>query len=226
MGRDPSGRFTLLEAMTAFTTQALLVRALVGAAIGMVDSALSGRNILMGAAFGAMMGMAGPAIPWQLGLPIAASGLVQAANEGDWDTLAFRAGVLALGFGLSNYAMDLNGGRWGGFSTRLQDSRLALWFQVKGFAIKFGGGQGPQEYIPAGGARPTRTWVDLTAAKGSTTIRVQTVTVDKFGTPVPEELAAAARIQDAFPNDQLILVAKTEQGAVLLPLAPTPEEKQ
>jgi len=85
---DPTGNFSLLEAMTAFTTQALLVRALVGAAIGAVDAALSGRNILLGAALGAVVGMAGPAIPWQIGLPLAAAGIVQAASEGDWSTLA------------------------------------------------------------------------------------------------------------------------------------------
>jgi hypothetical protein len=40
-------------------------------------------------------------------------------------------------------------------------------------------------------------------------IRVQTVTTRADGvTPIPSEAAAAARIQAAYPNDQLIIVPK------------------
>jgi filamentous hemagglutinin len=58
-------------------------------------------------------------------------------------------------------------------------------------------------------------WVDITAANGTQTTRIQTVTTLADGvTPTATEAAAAARIRAAFPNDTLILVSK-QTGLVI-----------
>lgn len=103
-----------------------------------------------------------------------------------------------------------SGGRWGSASTRLLNHRIAAMLEKAGFRVFGGAGRAPEEFIPPpGGGRTGSTYVDISATNGSVTVRVQTVTTRADGvTPTAAELAAAARIQAAFPNDVLILVPK------------------
>ena len=68
----------------------------------------------------------------------------------------------------------------------------------------------PEEWIPGSdGGVVGGTWVDVTAKKGTTTIRIQTISTLSDGvTPKPAEAAAAARIRAAFSNDNLLLIPK------------------
>jgi filamentous hemagglutinin len=51
--------------------------------------------------------------------------------------------------------------------------------------------------------------VDITATNGTSTVRIQTIDTLADGvTPTAAEAAAAARIEAAFPKDELILVPK------------------
>jgi uncharacterized Zn-binding protein involved in type VI secretion len=102
------------------------------------------------------------------------------------------------------------GGRWGGKLTRQLNNIVATHLEEQGYRITGGAGRGPEEWIPGpGGGLKGGTFVDITAEKETSIIRVQTVTtLADNKTPTPAELAAAARIRRAFPGDQLILIPK------------------
>jgi len=101
-----------------------------------------------------------------------------------------------------------SGGRWGGIITRKLNDLLARGLEAAGFQITNGAGRGPEEWIPGpGGGTAGGTWVDITGRRGNTTVRVQTITTLRDGiTPTPAESAAAARIRQAFPGPQNILL--------------------
>ena len=103
-----------------------------------------------------------------------------------------------------------SGGRWGGTGTRLLNDSVATDLENSGYTVTGGAGRASEEWIPGpGGGTSGGTFVDVTAFNGTSTIRVQTITTLSDGvTPTASEAAAAARIQAAFPNDQLILVPK------------------
>lgn len=102
-----------------------------------------------------------------------------------------------------------SGGRWGTNATRALNHRIASQFEAKGYRVTGGAGRASEEWIPGpGGATRGGTFVDVTATNGASTVRIQTVDTLANGMPTPNEAAAAARIQAAFPNDQLILIPK------------------
>jgi RHS repeat-associated protein len=102
-----------------------------------------------------------------------------------------------------------SGGRWGGTATRLQNDSLATSLEDAGYQVTGGAGRAAEEWIPgAAGGTTGGTFVDLTATDGASTVRVQTISTLSSGAPTATEAAAAARIQAAFPNDQLMLVPK------------------
>jgi RHS repeat-associated protein len=103
-----------------------------------------------------------------------------------------------------------SGGRWGSNATRALNNKLAAELIDRGYTITGGVGRAAEEYIPgAGPGTKGGTFVDLTAMKGSKTIRIQTINTLADGvTPTPSETAAAARIRAAFPNDELRLIPK------------------
>lgn len=107
--------------------------------------------------------------------------------------------------------LNEKGGRWGGTPTRTLNDRLATDLEGKGYTVTGGAGRASEEWIPGpGGGTTGGTFVDITATDGASTLRIQTVTTLADGvTPTPGELAAAARIRAAFPNDILQLVPKT-----------------
>lgn len=105
------------------------------------------------------------------------------------------------------------GGRWGTTATREQNFAISQELEARGYTFgqRPGGGLGPEEYIPGPGpGTKGSTYVDITAiAPNGRTVRIQTVTTMADGvTPTASELAAAARIRAAFPNDKLLLVPK------------------
>ena len=102
------------------------------------------------------------------------------------------------------------GGRWGGAATRQQNHNIAMGLESQGYTITGGAGRASEEWIPgASGGTKGGTFVDITATNGANTIRIQTVTTTSNGvTPTAGEMAAAARIRTAFPNDQLQLIPK------------------
>ena len=110
---------------------------------------------------------------------------------------------------LANY-LNGSGGRWGGTSTRLLNDSLATDLENSGYTVTGGAGRASEEWIPGpGGGTAGGTFVDLTATNGSSVFRIQTISTLSDGiTPTASEAAAAARIQTAFPNDQLLLVPK------------------
>ncbi len=125
-------------------------------------------------------------------------------------------GLEALTASQRHYLYDGVGGRWGSAATRRQNFNIAKGYEAKGYQIQ-GGGYGPEEYIPpppsiaVKGSTKGGTYVDITARKGAQTIRVQTVDTLADGVTLTDrELANAARIRAAFPNDQLILIPKVK----------------
>lgn len=101
-----------------------------------------------------------------------------------------------------------SGGRLGGTVTRALNANLAEQLIDEGYAITGGGGRAAEEFIRGTGGL-SNTFVDITAVRGSSVIRIQTITTLADGvTPTASEAAAAARIRAAFPNDVLILIPK------------------
>jgi hypothetical protein len=108
--------------------------------------------------------------------------------------------------------LEESGGRWGGTGVRQLNHRLASELEAEGWTVTGGAGRFSEEFIrgPKGVA-----WVDITATKGTQTVRIQTVTTLADGiTLEASEVAKAAKIRAAFPNDKLILVSK-QTGKVL-----------
>jgi filamentous hemagglutinin len=107
------------------------------------------------------------------------------------------------------------GGRGGTTATREQNFAISQELEARGYTFgqRPGGGLGPEEYIPGPGpGTKGSTYVDITAiGPNGRTVRIQTVTTMADGvTPTASELAAAARIRAAFPNDKLLLVPKRQ----------------
>ncbi|MCI0392743.1 MAG: DUF4157 domain-containing protein [Acidobacteria bacterium] len=103
-----------------------------------------------------------------------------------------------------------SGGRWGSTEVRALNDKLATELENQDYKITGGAGRAPEEWIPGpGGGTEGGSFVDITAKKGQSTVRIQTVTTLADGvTPTPDEAAAAARIRAAFPNDKLTLIPK------------------
>jgi RHS repeat-associated protein len=211
---DPSGHETLPSLMTGFTIKAIGFRMLAGGAVGVWDANFRGYSQWEGLAYGALGGAIGPVIPWQLGITLTGYGIGEALMDGDYDSALFRGATAVVGVGSMRWAKSLPGGRLGNLNTQLQNSKIAIYLQSKGWKIRSGGGQGAEERIPGpGGRRKGETWVDITAEKNGTTLRVQTVDTLGNGAPTPRELNAASRIRAAFPGDKLLLVPKADAGA-------------
>jgi filamentous hemagglutinin len=106
--------------------------------------------------------------------------------------------------------LNESGGRWGGTATRQLNDKIATDLKNQGFQITGGAGRRPEEWFPGpGGGTKGGTFVDITAKKGTETVRVQTVSTLADGvTLTANEAAAAARIRAKFPGEQLILVSK------------------
>jgi hypothetical protein len=103
------------------------------------------------------------------------------------------------------------GGRLGSPATRTQNAEIAADLKKKGFIITGGGGVAPEEYIRgAGPGTRGGVFVDITAMDKETGafVRVQTIDTLADGNPTPREVAAAARIRAAYPNDRLMLIPK------------------
>jgi hypothetical protein len=211
--------------MTGFTIQAIGFRMLVGSAVGVWDANFRGYSQWEGLAYGAVGGAIGPLIPWQLGITLTGYGIGEALIDGDYDSALFRGATAVVGVGSMRWSRSLPGGRFGNVNTQLQNSKLALYLQSKGWKIRSGGGQGAEERIPGpGGGRQGETWVDITAEKnvGGTvrTLRIQTVDTLRNGAPTPRELSAASRIRAAFPGDHLLLVPNADASGAASTLPP------
>ncbi|MCY2952994.1 MAG: hypothetical protein NTU53_13615 [Planctomycetota bacterium] len=223
-GTDPTGMWNLPSLLTGFGVNAILFRFSLGAVIGGTDAAFRGYSIMQGAAWGGAFGVAGPLIPWKLGLALSAYAIGEALADRDWDSAIFRGAVAVIGLGTYRYVNGhLPGGRWGGLNTQLQNSRIAIHLKGKGWKITFGGGMGSEEPIPGPtGGRSGSTYVDITAQKMVNgqlrTLRIQTVDTRKSGAPTNREMAAAGRIKQQHPSEALILVPKQPQdGAAMAP---------
>jgi hypothetical protein len=110
----------------------------------------------------------------------------------------------------TEYYVSGSGGRWGGNSTRTLNEEIASWLKGLGFNVTKGGGERSEEWIPGPTGTPKGgNYVDITAEKGTTVVRIQTITTLADGkTPIPSEAAAAARIRAEHPDDVLILIPK------------------
>lgn len=109
--------------------------------------------------------------------------------------------------------LSASGGRLGGADTRALNDAIASYYENLGNEVINGAGRESEEWIQGlNGGTLGGTWVDIKvqAADGSI-IRIQTVSTLADGvTPTANEIAAALRIQSAFPNDTLILIAKPQ----------------
>jgi len=103
------------------------------------------------------------------------------------------------------------GGRLGSPATRAQNSAIADSLESRGFTITGGGGRLPEEYIPGpGGGTKGSNYVDVTATREGSTVRVQTVDTRADGvTPTTREAKNAARIRSQQqPGDHTVLIPK------------------
>lgn len=135
---------------------------------------------------------------------LAGAELVPAAMEA-WQSALFTARYLVG-----------TGGRLGGTAVRRQLYNIAREYMRPGEFTEFSGdGAGDEEFIPGDVPGSTRgsTWVDFTAWRSDgSAVRVQTVDTLADGvTPTAAERAAAERIREKFPNDELILIPKTKK---------------
>jgi len=103
---------------------------------------------------------------------------------------------------------QITGGRLGNAATRQLNADIAKQLEDEGYVITGGGGQQPEEFIRPSGPNAKGTYVDITGKNGSVTIRVQTIDTYADGSPVAREAAAAQRIKDRFPDDELRLIPK------------------
>ncbi|HEY1983320.1 MAG TPA: hypothetical protein VGH13_24830 [Xanthobacteraceae bacterium] len=103
------------------------------------------------------------------------------------------------------------GGRLGNAATRAQNAEIAAELEAQEYKITHGAGK-EEEYIRGGGPGTLGgTFVDITAVNKVTRkiLRIQTVDTLADGvTPTLREQEAAARIRQARPNDELILIPK------------------
>lgn len=147
------------------------------------------------------------------GLAVVSTGLTAAsiASKVTAPLRAARSAAPARSPLMQRYLSE-SGGRWGNASTRTLNDRIATQLEQRGYTVVGGAGRASEEWIPGvGGGTKGGTFVDITATNGSQTIRVQTVTTLADGvTPTASELAAAQRIQAAYPNDILQLVPKQQ----------------
>ena len=228
---DPTGLSELLGLLTSFSVGSVFFRAGVGAALGAIDGALNddpGASVLQGALMGAGFAVLGPAIPWWIGLPLAASGLYDAATRGDIDLLLFRGATLIAGGMLYRHARGVSaGGPLGKFDTRVQNGQAWLNLFARGWRLVRGGTAYPEERISLPQPNPfNRTYVkpDLTLVRtrgGQTqVIRVQTVTTLADGvTPTPSEMTNINIISQYRPNDLLIVIPKSNANGPISPMA-------
>ena len=100
------------------------------------------------------------------------------------------------------------GGRLGNESTRAQNREIAEYLKEHGYTIIGGGGMHQEEYLPGpnSGHRGSN-YVDVTAIKGSETIRINTVDVCADGTPTVRENNAAISINQKTGGN-IILIPK------------------
>lgn len=74
-----------------------------------------------------------------------------------------------------------------------------------------GGGRIPEEYLrPLGGGRSCGSYPDITAVRDKTTVRINTVDMNRAGNPTSRELRNAARIRSQNPGNHLILIPKSK----------------
>ncbi len=103
------------------------------------------------------------------------------------------------------------GGRLGSSATRSQNAAIADSLESRGFTVTGGGGRLPEEYIPGpGGGTKGSNYVDVTATRDGSTVRVQTVDTRADGvTPTTREANNAARIRSQQqPGDHTVLIPK------------------
>jgi hypothetical protein len=217
-GTDPSGE--LLGLLVGFTLRAMLIRAAIGAVVGAIDYALDDsedKSLLGRVAFGAGFAVLGPVIPWYVGVPLVASGLIDAGLRGDLDLLAFRGATILLGAGIYNAARNIPGGRLGNLDTRIQNAQLWMQMFIRGqWRLSRGGTVYSEEYIPppggAGRTGPRGKFVDVTLTRMVNGVRqvmrIQTVDTNANGAPTARELTAINYIRTNRPNDILVAIPK------------------
>ncbi len=101
------------------------------------------------------------------------------------------------------------GGRLGNEATRAQNREIADYLESQGYTIIGGGGRKPEEYLPGpDGSNKGSNYVDITAQKGETIIRINTVDVLADGkTPTKREQMAAVSISNKT-GEVMILIPK------------------
>jgi hypothetical protein len=160
--------------------------------------------------------------PWSRAPSSAASGAVRKPSppldaqptlpfpEGLPEQRAPAADDAAAGEGNSTQ-VPARGGRLGNAATRAQNAEIAAELRAWGYEITNGAAE-DEEYIRGSGpGTQGGTFVDITAVNKETKeiLRIQTVDTLADGvTPTPREQEAAARIRQARPNDELILIPK------------------
>ncbi len=143
-----------------------------------------------------------------IGATIGGGGLLQAGKS--FAELSGGAGGSSGTSPLLQKYLSGSGGRWGNGATRALNDRLATSLESDGYTITGGAGRASEEWFAGlGGGTKGGTFVDITATKGTGTVRIQTITTFADGvSPTAAEAAAAARIQAKFPNDTLLLIPK------------------
>jgi hypothetical protein len=137
----------------------------------------------------------------------------------DGEEFAQNAGfevAFALLPGLVKEPIKRVAGRLGNTATRNQIAAIAVELERRGYEIINGGGMRngvrlPEEYLPPlGGGRSGGSYVDITAVHPQYgTLRINTVDVNRNGSPTLRELKNAARIRTQMaPGEHLLLIPK------------------
>ena len=85
---------------------------------------------------------------------------------------------------------------------------IADYLKGEGYTIVGGGTYRPEEYLPgSNGIHKGSNYIDVTAKKDNTIIRINTVDIDSNGKPTQRELDAANSINQKT-GGQIILIPK------------------
>jgi RHS repeat-associated protein len=207
---DPSGRCSLLQDACPEGPVGLLQALLPAHTAQFSKNSIGGSvqaQLDYAAAINATRGEAATMVRFGADLTAAGDLLAITESRDPLDFALAAAGAVVPGADVASKL--IRGGRLGSVLTRKHIAEVADELEARGWTIIGGGGRRPEEYIGGPSGVLGSSYVDITAAKGGRTLRVNTIDTLADGiTPTARETANAARIRAQKKGDHLLLVPK------------------